>query len=148
MNKAVSKRIGALSYCFIAMMMLLVYSPAICYGAEYSIGVDVSPNIINIASERGGEIRVFTNLRYSAFVADGESAFIYFNESVDSVPNIWASRDCWGNLILRFSLEDLLTLGASLLPDEDNDVEVVVVMNNGDEYSGEAEVYLVDKQSR
>jgi hypothetical protein len=109
------------------------------------MGVDVSPNIINISSERGGEIRIFTDMRYSAFIADGDSVFIYFNGS-DTVENIRATRDSWGNLILKFNLEDLLALETFLVPDAFNDVEVVVVMNNGDAYSGLDEVYLADKQ--
>ena len=88
-------------------------------------------------------------MKYSAFVADGDSIFIYFNGSDDSVQNIRATRDSRGNLILRFNLEDLLALENDfLVVDDFNNVDVVVVMNNGDEYSGsDDEVYLLDKQA-
>jgi hypothetical protein len=122
--------------------------PLTCYGDEYSMEVDFSPSIINIESERLGEIRVFTDMRYSAFVTDGHSAFIYFNNGNDSVPNIRATRDSWGNLILKFNLVDLLTLQTDLVVDDFNNADVVVVMNNGDQYSGaDDELYLADKKA-
>jgi hypothetical protein len=148
MNRAISKKIGILSISCIAIMTFALYPPLTCYGVEYSMGVDFSPKIINIASERLGEIRVFTNMRYSNFVAYGDSVFIYFNESDESVPNIRATRDSWGNLILKFNLEDFLAVESYLVVDDFNNVDVVVVMNNGDEYSGsDDEVYLVDKKA-
>ena len=146
MKRAIFNRVATLSFFCIAVAAIALYLPLTCHGAEYSMGIDVSPNIINISSERVGEIRIFTDTRYSAFIADGDSVFIYFNGS-DTVENIRATRDSWGNLILKFNLEDLLALETYLVPDAFNDVEVVVVMNNGDEYSGLGEVYLVDKQA-
>ena len=133
------------SVLFTAITVFVLSLPLICYGAEYSITVDVSPNIINIESQRLGEIRIFTNMSYSTFRAvDGES-FIYFNES-ESVENIRATRDSWGNLILKFDIEDLLAIRDSLKPNESNDVLVVLVMN-GDEYSGYSKVLIVEKKA-
>jgi len=148
MNRAVSKKIGILSVFCIAIMTFALYVPLTCDGAEYAMGVDFSPRIINIASERLGEIRVFTDMRYSTFVANGDSVFLYFNGSDDSVPNIRATRDSLGNLILRFNIEDLLAVENDLVADDFNSVEVVVVMKNGDEYSGfDDDVYLSDKKA-
>lgn len=135
-----------LSAFSIAITTFALYLPLTCYGDEYQMGVEVSPNIINVASQRVGEIRILTDMRYSNFTANGESIFIYFNES-DSVENIRATRDSLGNLILKFDLEDLLVLDTFLLRDQLNDVEVVVVMQNGDEYSGFGEVHLTDKKA-
>jgi hypothetical protein len=144
MKRAISKRMGTL-FCFcLAVTTFALYIPLTSYGAEYSMGMDVSPNIINLASQRVGEIRIFTDMRYAAFISDDNSVFIYFNGS-DTVENIRATRDSWGNLILKFDLEDLLAQGSFLAADDYNDVEVVVVMESGDEYSGFDEVYLVDK---
>ena len=150
MNRAISKKIGILSISCIAIMTFALYHPLTCYGVESPMGVDFSPKIINIASERLGEIRVFTNMKYSDFVAYGDSVFIYFNESDESVTNIRATRDSWGNLILKFNLEDLLAVAVEndLVVNDFNNVDVVVVMENGDEYSGsDDEVYLVDKKA-
>lgn len=144
MSRTVFRKIGMLSVVCIAITILYFSLP--CYGAEYQLSVDVSPNIINLASQRVGEIRILTDMRYSTFVANGDSIFIYFNES-DSVENIRATRDSLGNLILKFDLEDLLALEAFLSPDGSNDVQVVVIMNNGDEYSGFSEVYLTAKRA-
>ena len=148
MSTTIFKNIGIVSVSCIAIITCVLYIPLTCYGAEYSMEVDFSPNIINIESERLGEIRVFTDMRYSAFVADGHSAFIYFNNGNDSVSNIRATRDSWGNLILKFNLVDLLTLRTHLAVDDFNSADVVVVMNNGDQYSGaDDEVYLADKKA-
>jgi len=113
--------------------------------SQYSIAIDVSPNIINIESERWGEIRIRTDMRYSFFAANGHSIFVYFNES-DSVENIRPTRDSLGNLILKFCLEDLLVLESWLKPNSTNDVRVVVSMDNGDEYVGQGEVYFTKKK--
>jgi len=148
MNKAIFKKTCLSSILCIAIMTFALYVPLTCDGAEYSMGVDFSPKIINIESARLGEIRVFTDMRYSAFVANGNSIFLYFNESGESVPNIRATRDSLGNLILRFSIEDLLVVEEDLRVDDFNNVEAVVIMNNGDEYSGfDDDVYVLDKKA-
>ena len=148
MNKAIFKKTCLSSILCIVMMTFALYVPLTCDGAEYSMGVDFSPNIINIESARLGEIRVFTNLRYSAFVANGDSIFLYFNGSNNSVPDIRATRDSLGNLILRFGIEDLLVVEEDLMVDASNNVLVVVVMTNGDEYLGiDDDVYILDKKA-
>ena len=113
-------------------------------GAEYTIGVDVSPNIINIESERLGEIRILTNMRYSFYASSGQAIFVYFNGS-DSVENIRATRDSRGNLIIKFNLVDLLMLQNNFNLDNLNKVEVVVSMQNEDEYKGWSDVFIASK---
>lgn len=146
MTEIHSRRVGAVSVVWMAVMMLVLFMPLICYGDEYPLEADFSPKIINIASNRFGDIRVLTGMSYAAFVADGDSIFIYFNESNNSVPNIVATRDSLGHLILRFTLEDLLAVKSDLQVDAFNNTDVVLVMRNGDEYIGsDDEVYIVDK---
>ena len=65
MKKNLSRRIELLSLACIAIISFALCSPTVCHGEEYGLRVDFSPNIINISSERLGEIRVFTNTRYS-----------------------------------------------------------------------------------
>jgi hypothetical protein len=84
-------------------------------------------------------------MSYSTYLAAGGDAFIYFNGS-DSVENIRATRDSWGNLILKFDLEDLLVVKEFLNLNEFNEAVVVLVMNGG-EYSGASEVFIVDKKA-
>ena len=144
------KKIVAGSLFIIAMSAFLFFLPVTSYGAsgenaQYFIGIDVSPNIINIDSQRWGEIRILTNMRYSFYATNGHSIFIYFNDS-DSVENIRATRDSLGNLILKFSLEDLLVVESWLRPNDTNEVKVVVSMDNGDEYAGLGEVYINKKR--
>ena len=150
MKQVKLKKILVLSLFIIGMSAVVFFLPMTSYGAggenaQYFIDIDVSPNIINIESERWGDIRILTNMRYSFFATNGHSIFIYFNES-DSVENIRATRDSLGNLILKFSLEDLMVLESWLKPNNVNDVKVVVSMDNGDEYIGQGEVHITKKR--
>ena len=147
MNKTIYKKLGILSLLCVPLTAFALQLPATCYADPIPLDVDFSPNIINIESIRNGEIRVFTRMKYSFFTSNDGEAFIYFNDTEDSVENIRTTRDSWGNLILKFNLEDLLALGDSLIPDFFNKVEVVITINNGDEYKGEDEVYLSDKKA-
>lgn len=142
------KKFLVLSVLFIGMSAFVL--PGMSHGAggdgaQYLLGIDVSPKSINIESEREGDIRILTDMRYSFFVTSGHSIFIYFNDS-DSVENIRATRDSLGNLILKFSLEELLFLEDWLKPNTVNDVKVVVSMDNGDEYMGQGEVIITRKR--
>jgi len=92
-----------------------------------------------------GDIRIQTNMRYSFFATNGHSIFIYFNDS-DSVENIRPTRDSLGNLILKFSLEDLMAIESWLRSNDVNDVKVVVSMDDGDEYIGHSDVYINKKR--
>jgi hypothetical protein len=128
--------------------------PMTCQGeddpAPLPLVVEFSPNIINIESEREGSIRILTRMRYSAFVAGGDSIFIYFNNRAESVENIRAGRDSLGNLILRFDLEELQILQemGCLNIDAFNTAEVVIVMKDGVEYSGiDDEVFISSKKA-
>ena len=128
MNRAARNKIGLLSLFFIVITSFALYAPMVCQGEDYALSFDFSPNIINISSERLGDIRVSTKMRYSFFVANGDSIFIYFNECEDSVPDIRATRDSLGNLILRFSMENLLTVKNCLAVDAFNEVKVVITV--------------------
>ena len=101
MTGTISRKTGVLYVFCMAMMAFALVMPLMCYGDEYPLEVDFSPKIINIDSNRSGEIRVLTNLSYATYVADGDSIFIYFNSGNDSVPNIKATRDSLGRLILK-----------------------------------------------
>lgn len=148
MNRSIIRKTGVLAFfCFVVMSFALSI-PMACYGEEYELEATFSPNIINIASARNGDIRVYTDMSYSSFIANGNSAFIYFNDGSDSIPNIQATRDSLGHLILRFTLEDFLAVEDDFLVDDYNSAAVVLVMDNGDEYIGyDDDVYIVDKVS-
>ena len=147
MNRTVGHKIGLVSVFCIAITALAFHMPMTCQGQDFTLTVEFSPNIINIESIRLGEIRILTNMRYSFYIADGDSIFIYFNESLDSVQNIRATRDSLGNLILRFAMEDLLDRKGDLNTDGFNDAEVVIVMNSGVEYSATDEIFINAKQA-
>lgn len=134
------------SATYILMLILALTLPSVCNSEEYPLSIDFSPNIINISSNRMGDIRVLTHFSYSYFVANGDSVFIYFNGGDTSIQNIQLSSDSAGHLILRFSLDDLLAIESDLIIDGYNTAVTVLVMNNEDEYIGSDEdVYIVDK---
>ncbi|MCJ7582818.1 MAG: hypothetical protein MUP98_20055 [Candidatus Aminicenantes bacterium] len=112
-------------------------------GNPLTIDIEVSPYIINIESNRFGEIRIFTNLSYSFYMTDGVSISIYINDS-GPILNIRPTRDSWGNLILKFDLSELEKL--DLATNATNAVNVVVMMRNGDEYIGWGDAYISTKK--
>jgi hypothetical protein len=126
-------------------MALLLYFPITGNALDFSI--DVSPNIVNVESERDGEIRIFTNMRYSSFDKENDDAFIYINEAEDSIENIRVTRDSRGNLILKFDLEELLDFVDHLMIDSINDVKVVLVID-GYDHEARGEVYIADKKGK
>jgi hypothetical protein len=145
MNRTFYGKVWRYSVFCLALTVMMFQFPAVSRG-EDSLGVDVSPNIINIASERNGEIRIWTNMRYSSYIKDTSSyAHVFFNGS-DTVENIRATSDSLGNLILKFDLEDLLDLGDFLILEEDNNVKVVVVVFDS-ENTGYSSVYIVGKKA-
>lgn len=143
-----SNKIGVVSIVCLAVTMFALMAPLVCHADQYPLEAEFSPNIINIASSHYGDIRVLTDMSYATFVAEGDSIFIYLNGSGESVPNIQATRDSLGHLILRFTLEDLLVVASDLLVDDFNTADVVLVMDNSDEYAGSyTELYIVDKMA-
>ena len=149
MNRTVRHKIGLVSVFCIAITALAFHMPMTCQGEDFTLTVEFSPNIINIESVREGSIRIQTGMPFSTYVAGGGSTFIYFNDCEDSVENITATRDSLGRLILRFALEELIALQKYLVTDgsTSNTAEVVVVMENGDEYKGEDEVFINAKKA-
>jgi len=111
-------------------------------GGQFTIDVDVSPYKINIESIRDGEIRIFTNLRYSLYLTSGEAILIYVNHS-GPIQNVRPTRDSLGNLILKFDLSELKKL--DLEPDAVNPVEVTVILAGGEEYVGRADAFIKTK---
>ncbi len=148
MTRRNSKKIGMGFIAFMAVAMFALMMPLVCHAETYPLEAEFSPNIINIASSHYGEIRVLTDMSYATFIAEGDGIFIYFNLGSESLPNIQATRDSLGHLILRFALEDLLAVASDLLVDDFNIADVVLVMTNGDEYAGNYDqLYIVDKMA-
>lgn len=150
MSARLTKSIWSVFLCVFVVTAGMLFLSSVSYargGAEeeYPISVNVSPNIINLESERWGDVRIYTSMRYSLYATDGHSIFVYFNDSV-SVENIRPTRDSLGNLILRFTLDDLLAIKDYLRPHDSNDVTVVVSMDTGAEYFGQSEAYLTIKR--
>ena len=151
MNRTIRHKIVLVSVFCIALTALAFHMPMTCQGEDFTLTVEFSPNIINIESIRLGDIRILTNMRYSTYVARGDSIFIYFNDS-ETVQNIRPTRDSLGNLILRFAMEDLLALEEDLITDGFNNAEVVIVMKEEEEdgvveYSATDEIFINAKKA-
>ena len=146
MNRSVRNKIGLAFVFCMAITVFALQAPTVCRGEDLTF--EFSPNNITLSAERLGEIRILTGMRYSFFTANEGTPFLYFNECSPSVENIKASRDSLGNLILRFSLEDLLALEECLINDFFNKAKLVITLNNGTEYIGYGEIYLNAKASK
>lgn len=146
MNGDISIKYRTLSTASLFILTLSFMRPTIVFAEEYPLDIDFSPNIINVSSNRIGDIRVFTHFSYSTFVTNGDSAYIYFNGSDVSIQNIQITRDSQGHLILSFTLDDFLGIESDLIINGFNIADTVLVMNNGDEYIGsDSDVFIVDK---
>jgi len=156
MNKIMTKKIFMVSFFCIALITFALHLPTTCYA---EVRIEASPKIINIDGQRWGDIRIFTNLRYANYDFYGDDSnsevFVYINpvdgEVRESIANIAPSRDSLGNLILRFSLGDLVEQQNLLNIDDYNTFQVVViktVYGISVEYIGQDdEVYVMDKKS-
>lgn len=74
-------------------------------------------------------------MRYFFYATNGHSIFIYFSDS-DFVENIRATSESQENLILKFSLEDVLAKESRLKQNDNNDVKAIISMDNGNKYTG------------
>ncbi|MFC1524424.1 hypothetical protein ACFL6N_06495 [Thermodesulfobacteriota bacterium] len=155
MKNLLLKYLSSLTVLLLALAAFTFQLPGTCLGADYELIVNASPNIINIESERWGEIRIFTRMSYAKYQLYGAGAFIYFNvndiSECDSIDGIRATRDSWGNLILKFHLEDIRANDCPINPGEYNTIKVVLLLEINEQiyqYSGESHVYIVTKHAQ
>lgn len=143
MNETGFKKIYLPSVLCVSLILLALHLPGTCYGFE--IGVDVSPNIVNIESRGDAHrVRVFTNMAYSNVALSS----VYIN---DELIASWKTRDSWGNLIVKFYLDELdrLVENDLLVIDGENTLRVVGMTNDPEDpesFWGEGIIYVVDKQ--
>jgi hypothetical protein len=124
----------------VAIISLALNFPVTCYGLE--IDIDVCPNIVNIES-KGEEhpVRVFTNISFSTVA---NSSVLINGEEIPS----WKTRDSWGNLIVKFYLDELDPLMDEELLNLDgkNVLTVYGVTRDDVSFSGEGIIFIIDKK--
>ena len=103
MKSTVQCKLSLVSVFSVLLLAFALSVPATGFGFE----VDASPKIVSIDSDRAGDIRIFTDLVWED---NNNNTFeIYFNDNdYASVAGVSDSEDSLGNLILWFSLEDLV----------------------------------------
>jgi hypothetical protein len=103
-----------------------------CFGFE--IAIDVSPQTLNLQSE-GVVVTVHTDIAYGA--VDVHS--VYLNGiHIHS----WKA-DNQGNFVAKFSMDEVKTLDGLVIGDY-NELQLVGATNEGEAFSGEAEIMVID----
>jgi len=130
------KRVGKLAclsvvWCM-AISLILIQVPTLCFGEEISI--DVAPNVLNIQSE-GQVVTVHTDIDYG--VVDVYS--VYLNGVAISS---WKA-DNQGNFVAKFSMDDIKALNGLIIGDY-NTLKLVGDTTDGVAFSGEQDIKVID----
>jgi hypothetical protein len=134
------RKIKWISVCSILLATIALSAP--CYG---QLILEVSPNIINIDSNRYGDIRIYTNLRYADFKSS--VVFIAVNDSPPIEDGmITKTSDSLGNLILKFGLGELQAIESHLNIDDYNDFRVGIEKDGVSLEGYDYGVYIIDKK--
>ena len=130
------KRVGKLACLSVvwgmALSLILIQVPALCFGDE--ITIDVAPNVLNIQSE-GKIVTVHTDIDYG--VVDVYTVFL---NGVDI--NSWKA-DNRGNFVAKFSMDDIKALNGLIIGDY-NTLKLVGDTTDGVAFSGEQDIKVID----
>lgn len=117
------------------LSLILIQVPTLCFGDE--ITIDVAPNVLNIQSE-GKVVTVHTDIDYG--VVDVYTVFL---NGVDI--NSWKA-DNRGNFVAKFLMDNIKTLDG-LIIDDYNTLKLVGDTTDGDAFSGEQEIKVINNGS-
>jgi len=130
------KRVGKLACLSVvwsmALSLILIQVPSLCFGEE--ITIDVAPNVLNLQSE-GQVVTVHTDIDY------GVVAFSTVTMN-DVEISSWKA-DNRGNFVAKFLMEEIKTLDG-LLIDDYNTLTLVGYTTNGDAFSGAQAIKVID----
>lgn len=115
-----------------ALSLILIQVPTLCFGEE--ITIDVAPNVLNLQSE-GQVVTVHTDIYYG--VVDVYT--VYLNGVAISS---WKA-DNRGNFVAKFLMEAIKTLDG-LEIDDYNTLILGGVTKDGDAFSGEQDIKVID----
>ncbi len=123
-----------------ALSLILIQAPALCFGDEptikIDIEIDVAPNVLNIQSE-GKVVTVHTDIYYS--VVDVYSVFLN-GVAISS----WKA-DNRGNFVAKFWMDEIKSLdGLTIEGDGYNTLILLGRTNGGDAFSGAQDIKVID----
>ena len=126
------KRLQALVGAFLALVV--IQYPLVC--AAFEIAIEVAPKTLNIQSE-GQVVTIHTDIAY--WTVDVSSVFLN-----GVLIRSWKA-DNRGNFVAKFSMDEVKTLDG-LVIDGYNTLQLVGVTKDGEAFSGETEIMVIDVQ--
>lgn len=120
-----------------ALSLILIQAPTLCFGDEITIDIDVAPNVLNIQSE-GEVVTVHTDIAYWNVVA---SKVLLNDVEIKS----WKA-DNRGYFVAKFFMESIKELldSEDICDDYTLNLELYGVTKDGDTFSGEQEIKVID----
>jgi len=116
------------------LALLVIQFPLLSFA--FDITIEVSPKTLNIQSE-GQVVTVHTDVAYWAV----DVSSVYLN-------GVWIrswKADNRGNFVAKFSMDDVKTLDG-LIIDGYNTLQLVGATKDGEAFSGEQEIMVIDVQ--
>lgn len=133
--KTLSKKSEMLKVLSVLFMFLMLFA-GFTADAQLEISIDVSPNVLNIASS-GTVVTVHTDIAYSAVV--GASV------TLNDVEISWWKSDSRGQFVAKFNMEEVETLVTSGVLEE-GEIELTLsgTTNSGVSFSGTQVISVID----
>ena len=120
--------------CVLAATLCLFLYPSTTLA--FDIGIDVSPNVLNIQSN-STIVTVHTDIAYSLVVG----ASVYLN----GVAIDWWKSDDRGNFVAKFMSDEIKTLDGLVIGD--NTLVLTGYTTGGEAFIGEQDIMVIDNES-
>ena len=117
-----------------ALSLILIQVPTLCFGEEIPINIDVAPNVLNIQS-KGVVVTVHTDIAYVDVVA----SMVLLN---DVEIKSWKA-DNRGNFVAKFSMYEIKILDGLIIGDS-NTLTLSGYTEEGDTFLGEQDIKVID----
>jgi hypothetical protein len=117
-----------------ALSLILIQVPTLCFGEDITIDIDVAPNVLNIQSQ-GEVVTVHTDIAYWAV----DVSAVFLNGVLISS---WKA-DNRGNFVAKFLMEDIKTLDGLVIGGY-NTLQLVGATKDGVAFLGEQDIKVID----
>lgn len=125
------RRVGGV---VLAMSLTILLTAAVCcWAVDFTIAVDVAPNILNLDNQ-GEVVTVHTDLPYNSVA--GASVCL------NGVPIAWSKIDNCGNFVAKFVMDDIKDLPLDI--GDYNELTFTGTTADGDTFSGTASIRVID----
>ena len=120
--------------CLMVLWVSLFHIPALSYGEEIAVAIDIAPVTLNIQSG-GTVVTVHTDISYYAVAF----STVYLNGvAIKS----WEADDC-GYFVAKFSMDEIKKLDGLIIGDY-NKLQLLGATNDGDTFTGTDEIRVID----